>query len=137
MTRKIRWRYRFRNFSRAYSLLREALETEPEALNQLEREGVIQRFEYTFELAWNTMKDRLEYDGVILARATPREVIREAAAAGLVADGQTWIDMLTDRNDMSHQYDFAVFDGVIRSIRSRYLPVLNELYQSLAVEMLE
>ena len=113
------------------------METEVEELNQLEREGVIQRFEYTFELSWQLLKDRLEYDGVILASVTPRNVIREAAAAGLVADGQTWIDMLTDRNRMSHTYDFATFEAVIRNIRSRYLSLLNELYQLLAVEILE
>ena len=57
---EIRWHYRFRNFSRAYTLLSEALEREVEELNELEREGAIQRFEYTFQLAWLTLKDRLE-----------------------------------------------------------------------------
>lgn len=61
MPDEIRWHHRFKNFSRAFSLLREALEEEGQALNQLEREGVIQRFEYTFELAWNLLKDRLEH----------------------------------------------------------------------------
>ena len=70
MTEEVRWHYRFRNFSRAFSLLREALEEEASTLNQLEREGVIQRFEYTFELAWNLLKDRLEYDGVSLPTVT-------------------------------------------------------------------
>lgn len=137
MTQEIRWQYRFRNFSRAYSLLREALESGADALNQLEREGVIQRFEYTFELAWQLLKDRLEHDGVILAPVTPRNVIRQATAAALVADGQAWIDMLTDRNRMSHNYDFDAFETVIRNISARYLPQLDELYQRLAVEMLE
>ena len=78
MTEDVRWKYRFRNFSRAYALLREALEAEVKDLSQLEREGVIQRFEYTFELAWNTLKDRLEYDGVVLDTVSPRSVIRAA-----------------------------------------------------------
>ena len=121
LTQEIRWQYRFRNFSRAYSLLREALEREIEELNQLEREGVVQRFEYTFELAWNTLKDRLEYDGLILTLATPRNVIREASGTGLVSDGQVWIDMLTDRNTMSHQYNFAVFEAVVRNVRNKYI----------------
>ena len=64
MAEEVRWHYRFHNFSRAYTLLREATEREVSELNELEREGVIQRFEYTFELAWLTLKDRLEYDGV-------------------------------------------------------------------------
>ena len=67
-------------------------------LNELEREGAIQRFEYTFELAWLTPKDRLEYAGVTLSEITPRNVIREAFAAKLIADADAWMDMLVDRN---------------------------------------
>ena len=70
MAQEIRWQYRFRNFSRAFSLLREALDGEVEDLNDLEKEGVIQRFEYTFELSWNTLKDRLEYDGMVMESVT-------------------------------------------------------------------
>ena len=137
MTTEIRWHYRFRNFSRAYTLLREATEPAVSELNQLEREGVIQRFEYTFELAWLTLKDRLEYDGVALATVTPRNVIREAFGARLIADGETWTDMLSDRNLMSHTYDFARFEAVIENIRNRYLGILDDLYQRFALEALE
>ena len=137
MVEEIRWRYRFRNYSRAYSLLREALESQIEELTQLEREGVIQRFEFTFELSWQLLKDRMEYDGMSISPATPRNVIREAVSAGLIDNGETWIDMLTDRNKMSHTYNFAAFEDVIRNIQSRYLSILNDLYQSLAEEALE
>lgn len=136
MTADIRWHYRFRNFSRAYSLLREALEGEIEQLTQLEREGVIQRFEFTFELSWQLLKDRMEYDGLVISPTTPRNVIRDAASAGLIVDGETWIDMLIDRNKMSHTYSFATFEDVIRNIQTRYLSILNDLYQSLAEEAL-
>ena len=135
MSQEVRWQYRFSNFSRAYSLLREALENGVEPLNQLELEGVIQRFEYTFELSWNLLKDRLEYDGVVLATVTPRNVIREAYSAKLIADCETWIDMLTDRNLMSHTYDFDRFKAVVENIHSRYLKVLNDIYQRLMVEV--
>ena len=136
MTQEIRWHYRFRNFSRAYSLLSEALENGFEELNQLEKEGVVQRFEYTFELAWNTLKDRLEYDGVVLDLATPRNVIREATASGLISDGQSWIDMLTDHNTMSHQYSFAVFEEVVRNVCGSYLSAFGSLYLRLGEELL-
>ena len=135
MSQEVRWQYRFSNFSRAYSLLREALENGVEPLNQLELEGVIQRFEFTFELSWNLLKDRLEYDGVVLATVTPRNVIREAYSAKLIADCETWIDMLTDRNLMSHTYDFDRFKAVVENIHSRYLKVLNDIYQRLMVEV--
>ncbi len=137
MTEEIRWHYRFDNFSRAYSLLRQALEDGVEPLNELEREGVIQRFEYTFELSWNVLKDRLEYDGVNIAPLTPRQVIREAFQARLIEDCETWIDMLTDRNLMSHTYDFERLEAVVRNIHSRYLAILEALYQRLILEILQ
>jgi nucleotidyltransferase substrate binding protein (TIGR01987 family) len=59
----IRWKQRFQNFDRAFVVLRDAMENGPDALNQLENEGVIQRFEYCFELAWKTIKDYLEAGG--------------------------------------------------------------------------
>ena len=135
MTEEIRWQYRFTNFSHAFFLLEEALEEGVEALNELEREGVIQRFEYTFELAWNTLKDRMEYDGVGLTTVTPRNVIREAFRARLIGDGEAWIDMLNDRNLMSHTYDSARFEQVIRNIICRYLPILQEMKLRLSEEM--
>lgn len=137
MNREIRWHYRFRNFSRAYTLLREATEREVAELNELEREGAIQRFEYTFELAWNTLKDRLEYGGIVLTEVTPRNVIRQAFAAKLIPDAEVWTDMLIDRNLMSHTYDFARFEAVIENIRNRYLTVLDDLYLRLSEELLD
>ena len=137
MAREIRWQYRFRNFSRAYSLLCEALEGEIQDLNDLEKEGVIQRFEYTFELSWNTLKDRLEHDGVIMDSVTPRNVIRTAAATGWIADGQTWINMLEDRISTSHRYDIELLESVLSNIQNKYLPILDELQQRLSRELRE
>ena len=137
MSEEVRWKYRFRNFSRAYTLLRETLETEVKGLSPLEREGVIHRFEYTFELAWNTLKDRLEYDGVVLDTVAPRHVIRAAFRARLIDDGDAWIDMLTDRNLMAHTYDAARFEAVARNVRRRYLAILGGLYERLGTEALD
>lgn len=137
MTEQPRWKYRFTNFSRAFTLLRDALEPGVEALNQLEREGVIQRFEYTFELAWNTLKDRLEYDGIAFQSVTPRSVIRQAFQSGLIENGETWLDMLTDRNLSSHTYDAARIEAVLRNIHDRYLALLNDLYLRLMEEAIE
>ena len=135
MAREIRWQYRFHNFSRAYSLLCGALEGEIEDLNDLEKEGVIQRFEYTFELSWNTLKDRLEHDGIIMDSVTPRNVIRTAAATGWIADGQTWINMLEDRISTSHRYDMELLESVLFNIQDKYLPILDALQQRLSREL--
>ncbi len=93
MCKDIRWKQRFGNLDRAYTLLRSALEEKrPDQLSDLEQEGVILRFEYTYELAWKTMKDYLEENGVVLEEITPRSVIKEAFAARIIPDGQVWID---------------------------------------------
>ena len=134
---EIRWHYRFTNFSRAFSLLRESLENGADALSDLEREGVVQRFEYTFELAWNTLKDRMEYDGLILPSVTPRAVIRQAFQANLIEDGDVWIDMLNDRNLMSRKYDFATFKRVVDNVERRYLRILEAMYMRFLAESAE
>ena len=136
MNEEARWHYRFRNFSRAYALLSEALEQDVAELNELEREGAIQRFEYTFQLGWLTLKDRLEYGGIVVGDVTPRNVIRAAFAAKLIDDAEVWIDMLVDRNLMSHTYDFARFEAVLGNVRSRYLTVLGNLYERFGLEAL-
>ena len=135
MTQEIRWHYRFQNFSSAYNLLSEAFESGIWGLNRLEQEGTIQRFEFTFELGWNMLKDRLEYDGVVMDSVTPRNIIRTAAAAALIPDGQTWIDMLDDRRITSHQYDASILEAVLERIQERYLPALDELYQRFLAEV--
>ena len=134
---EIRWHYRFRNFSRAFLRLQSALQEGAEALNELEQEGVIQRFEYTFELAWNTLKDYLEYHGVVLSPVTPRAVICKAYQAKLISEGERWIDMLTDRNRMSHTYDSDTFEAIIQEIEERYLDRLHELHRRLSREIAE
>ena len=124
-----RWHYRFANYGRAFALLREAIEGMQEApLTQLEKEGVIQRFEYTMELAWKVMKDYLEHQGVVLGQVTPRAVLRRAFEARLVADGQIWMDALDARNRMSHTYDLTTFEEVIEQIGRRYLAAMEELH---------
>ncbi|MDE0032292.1 MAG: nucleotidyltransferase substrate binding protein [Deltaproteobacteria bacterium] len=133
---KPRWQYRFDNFKRAFLLLREALDEERE-LSQLEQEGVIQRFEYTMELAWKVMRDYLESESLVLPQVTPRAVIRAAFESRLISDGETWMDALDDRNKMSHTYDFKKFKDVIDSIRSRYLKVMDELHTKLVEQSAE
>lgn len=108
-------------------LVRDAMEEGSAALNELEKEGVIQRFEYCFELAWKAVKDYLEVHGVVMAVITPRQVLKEAFAARVLADGQVWIDMLDHRNVLSHRYDERSFDAATLAIESRYLGTLDAL----------
>lgn len=124
-----RWKQRFENFERAFSLLNEAFEKDIAEMSDLEKEGVIQRFEYTFELAWKTLKDYLVYSGVTFDQITPRSVIKEAFAAKIVKDGQTWIDMLEHRNLMTHTYDSETFEAAFGSISQKYLTALEQVFE--------
>ena len=124
----IRWKQRFQNFDRALALLREAMENGPAALNQLEKEGAVQRFEFCFELAWKTLKDYLEESGLVFAAVTPRQVLKDGFAAQILPEGQVWIDMLDHRNLLSHTYDVAGFERAVEAIHLRYLPAIAQLH---------
>ena len=126
MNPDIRWKQRFENYGKALRLLREAL-ADVESLSDLEKEGTAQRFEFTVELGWKTLKDYLEASGVILDQNTPKSVVKQAFVAKIISDGQLWIDMLDCRNQLSHQYDAAAFDQAVREMARRFLSGLNEL----------
>lgn len=131
----IRWQQRFANFDRAFQLLKTALTERP--LNEyspLEQEGIIQRFEYAYELAWKTMKDYLEAEGLVLSPVTAREVIKQAFAAKLITDGQVWIEMLLHRNLLAHSYDYSRFQEVLQAVHIKYLSAMDELHQWLKTQ---
>ena len=130
-TQKQRWQYRFYNFKRVYFLLLEAVE-EAGALSQLEKEGTIQRFEVCMELAWKCIKDYLESQKVKLDEVTPRAVLKEAIAAKVISEGDSWMDALDARNKMSHTYDFEEFEKVIKDIQAKYIHCFGDLYEKLA-----
>lgn len=123
----IRWQQRFTNFNKAMGQLEEFL-GQP-ALNKFEVQGLIQCFEYTFELAWKTTKDYLELQGFSVN--SPRQTIQTAFQAGIISDGHVWIDALEKRNLMTHTYDEAITAEVARLIRGPYYSMLKELRHEL------
>jgi nucleotidyltransferase substrate binding protein (TIGR01987 family) len=133
----IRWKQRFQNFDRAFVLLRDAMEKGPTALNQLEKEGAIQRFEFSFELAWKTLKDYMEEDGFVFATITPRQVLKDAFAAKILRDGQVWIDMLDHRNLLSHTYNLVKFEEAVKAVHDRYLEAFDQLHEFLQEKAME
>lgn len=127
--KEIRWKQRFQNFNRAYNLLNCALEeNDIDDLSNLEQEGVIQRFEYTYELAWKTLKDYLEYNGVNITEITARSVFKEAYSSGIIKNSEIFIDMMFSRNLLSHTYDFNKFRDILIKVKKDYLPELSDLY---------
>ncbi len=130
MEHDVRWMQRFSNFSRAFMLLREVLDSTDDVLSleAIVKEGIIQRFEYTFELAWNTLKDKMIADGLLIERVSPKYVFKAAYQGRYIEEVEIWIEMANDRNLMSHTYDFAKFDEVVVKLKERYLSLLNSLY---------
>ncbi len=130
-----RWLYRFDNFKRAYALLSEAITlSKSRSLTALEKEGIIQRFEYTWELAWKTLKDFMEHQGLILDTITPASTIRTAFAAKIIHNGDIWMQALDTRNKMSHTYNLKQFEKAVLQIEQDYMILFEELYQGLSNE---
>ena len=113
---------RFSNFKKALKLYDEAATL---GKSRLEEEGMIQRFEYTFELAWKCLQDLLFERGYANVRG-PRPVIEQAFQDGLISDGPLWLEMLKSRNETTHLYDEATFDFVSGKTKGPYLQALKD-----------
>lgn len=94
-------------------------------------DGVLHRYEFTFELAWKTLKDYLEYLGVSSNTGSPREVIKESFAYNLISDGEVWINMMLARNSLSHLYDEEASREIYSDIKSEYIMELDKLVEFL------
>jgi nucleotidyltransferase substrate binding protein (TIGR01987 family) len=125
MDKDIRWKQRFQNYKKALATLKSAVElAASRELSDLEKQGMIQGFEFTFELAWNVMNDCLEEEG-ITGIIGSKGAIRHAFNRGLIEDGQIWMDMLDDRNLAAHLYDKETANGLAVSIIDNYYCQLN------------
>lgn len=121
------WQQRLHSFRKALLQLDEAMEqVSRRPLSKLEREGAFHVFECSYELGWNTLKDFLVWQG-IEGIADPRDTIREAFSAGLIADGQGWMQMLTDRNRTSYTYNEETAEAILLNIRQQHHPLLKAL----------
>lgn len=130
MSEDIRWKQRFNNFEKALKRLAEALNKT--GLSNLEKAGVIQIYEFTFELAWKTMKDFLEAKEV--AVKFPRDTIKEAFKYEMIEDGELWLDMLHKRNLMAHTYDETLAELAYKLIVDHYYDALKQVILKLGEE---
>jgi nucleotidyltransferase substrate binding protein (TIGR01987 family) len=129
---EIRWVQRFNNFTKALSRLREAVElAHRRPLTDLEEQGLIQAFESTHELAWNTVKDFLVGRGVSGLYGS-KDTTREAFRQGLLADGEIWMEMIRSRNLTSHTYNEEVAKAIAGAIRDVYLVEFERLLDVLS-----
>lgn len=133
----IRWVQRYRNFRKALAKMSEAIDIVAEnydwqdSIDELLKEGLIQRFEYTHELAWKVMKDYEEYQGYNNIRGS-RDAIRLALQIGIIEDKE-WLETIEDRNLTSHNYDEEVAEDVFISIVNDYYPLLVKFDETMLI----
>lgn len=146
MEQDIRWEQRYSNFMKALHKLTQAIEfiqqnqieeDEPIdasdtafVLDEMIKEGLIQRFEYTHELAWNVMKDYAAYQGNVSVGGS-RDASREAFQLKLISDGEVWMDMIGSRNKSSHTYNEETADEIYFKIINEYYPAFLDFQKNI------
>lgn len=125
----IRWKQRLQNYISALHQLEQAV-VEVKDPSDLEKEGTIQRFEFTHELAWRLLKDYLEYEG-IQGITGSRSTMREAYRLGLIDQGQEWMDMIETRNRTVHTYIAGILETEYQKIVASYFPLLQALREKM------
>lgn len=145
----IRWEQRFSNYVKALEKLRQSVEfiqqdfedkktsfsnEEEVVLNEMIKEGLIKRFEYTHEVAWNVMKDYAEYQGNLNVGGS-RDASREAFQLRLVSNGHLWMDMISSRNKTSHTYNEATANEIYEKIVNEYYPAFLEFKNTMEAKI--
>jgi len=123
--KQIRWQQRYLNYLNAYTNL--STEINKTKFSNLERAGIIQYFEVAFELAWKTIKDYLESEGIIVQ--TPREVLKQAFAIKIIENGEDWLECLDKRNLLTHTYNEELASFALSAIQKKYFELFKNLSQ--------
>lgn len=123
------------NFEKAYVRLKEGIIKYDEA-NDLTQDGLIQRFEFTFELAWKTIKEVFEDEG-LTGLNSPKRVLREAFAAEMIKEQELWLSMLEDRNSTAHIYSEQIAQRICSDIKAKYVLALGEVLEQIRNRLTE
>ena len=123
-----RSRQRFSNYEK--SLVHLELTVNKESLNDIEKAGLIQFFEVSFELAWKLMKDYLTAEGYNVK--SPRESIKKAFEYELIEDGALWLEALEKRNLAAHTYDEQILEELQLLIMQKYFPIMEQLKETIS-----
>ena len=126
-----RWQQRFENYQKALTQLNQALADYDDTAPDIIKEGILQRFEFTHELAWKLLKDYLEFEGHQQITGS-RSAVRLAFNMGLIEQGQIWMDMIESRNRTVHAYDATVLTQELAKVRHQYASCFNQLVHSMA-----
>lgn len=135
----IRWKQRFSNYKKALTMLSKGIEVvnsdegfSTDAIDIM-HEGLIQRFEYTLELAWNVMKDYEQYQGINDVQGS-RSALRQALSMGLISDKQ-WMNSVDDRNLSTHDYDLKTAKEIIDKIINIYYSLFVEFEKTMEAKL--
>jgi nucleotidyltransferase substrate binding protein (TIGR01987 family) len=131
-TKDIRWIQRFSNYKKAFDKLEKYCSVEN--MNEMEEQGLIKAFEYTYELAWKTLQDLLHEKGFEQI-VGPKPVIDQSFQNGYIQNGQAWVRMHKSRNLTSHTYDSLTAEEIATEIRQEYVFLLSQLKERLQNEM--
>ena len=131
MVHAIRWQQRLENYKKALAQLDFAIQlAKQRSLSDLEKQGLIQAFEFTHELAWNVMKDYFAYQGNPNITGS-RDAIRESFNKGLITKGEGWMEMIKSRNQSSHTYNIQIANELIEKIINQY----GLLFDAFSIQM--
>ena len=133
MNQDIRWKQRFENYKKALVQLEEGVNLSREKpISKLEKQGIIKAFEYSYELAWNTMKDYLFFQGDGEIRGS-RDAIRGAFKIELIENGEEWMGMIKSRNLTSHTYNEEVANEINSLVITKYLPLFLDFRDKMQI----
>jgi len=121
---EIRWKQRFENFEKAFFFFQSVVKQD--TYTPIEIAGLVQSFEFTFELGWKTIKDYLYEQG--LETQYPRQTIKEAFKTSIISDGHAWMEMLEKRNELSHTYNSDLAQLAVEKIVHQYYPAIEQVY---------
>lgn len=122
--------FKFMNLEKAYKKLEEACKVY-DGENDMIRDSVIQRFEFTYELTHKTLQELMRFEGVTLENTFPRTIFKKAYANGVIEDEKVWLRLLEDRNATSHIYSEKLADEIANRIRGEYVQVIGKLVERL------
>jgi nucleotidyltransferase substrate binding protein (TIGR01987 family) len=131
MSDDIRWKQRYENFQKALTALEEAVNMNE--YSTLERDGLIQRFEFTLELAWKTLQDLIHENGHDDING-PKPTAQQAFADGYIIDHDGWKKMLDSRTTTAHEYSEEKAELIVKEIKTKYYPLLDDLDKKLTKE---
>ena len=135
VTAKEKFQQRCISLKQALKSFEEAyLEYSKHSQNNINIMALIQGFEFSFELSWKALKYFLEHKGLTQTQFA-RDVIKQAFNKSIIANGQLWMDMLEDRNKLSHIYDAEMAKEIVEKISTKYFKEINSFYKHLQKEI--